>query len=101
LAITVSMTSRLCVDWRREIASDGELSDDESRGMTISLLPGPVGMVDRDWEVGAEGSRTPAMTVVLGRRTMAERRPRPSPCVFSFGGRLRAGERCTYHDWHQ
>lgn len=55
------------------------VSEEESSFMVIRVLLAAFGKLERETAEAWLGSRTPAITVVLGRRRRVETRPRPMP----------------------
>jgi hypothetical protein len=79
LAITTSMWVMLWVVLRKSTAVEASVGEVLSILVRMRVLPSAVGRVERAVEGAEVGSRTPTMTVVLGRRMREERRPLPIP----------------------
>jgi hypothetical protein len=79
LAMTTSMDVSLCCCWRAAMAVLASVSEEESSFMVIRVLLAAFGKLERETAEARLRSRTPAITVVLGRRRRAETRPRPMP----------------------
>jgi hypothetical protein len=56
-----------------------DVSEEASKGTTMSLLPVPRGRVDREVEDELVGSRTAAIAVWWDRRRYVAKMPRPIP----------------------
>ncbi|KAJ0158244.1 hypothetical protein CTA2_12003 [Colletotrichum tanaceti] len=79
LAMTTSRAAMPCSVRMVSTAAAGSDSTNESILTTTSREPSPLGRSARALEEGFDGSRTPAMTVVEGRRSSRDTKPRPIP----------------------